>query len=292
MWESIGRLLTTLPLTRSCLRVFWTILTKFFLAQYKALLFSKNCKITNVDHPLDDSIPFDPSWSGVYMDFSPFWFRTQSFLLKDFGKRAIPFVKEFINSIANLYDYATLVYKNNFSTTKRPPSKDKIVRVIHTLDPHLMCIPSLHVMVVVWTYIKLRVTLRALGTEAQYEHELRSLRLRAIEITESILYVKQHSINCIAAALYALNCIDPVLIQEDEILQFIDDLFLSASDIDESALQKIKTYIRELYLSFSVSYKTAKAHDLKAEVKWEQFLLDFLENYNKGAQSTGAESTG
>ena len=64
-------------------------------------------------------------------------------------------MRDFIYTMGDLYAFAAEVYKRNMSTTKRPfyIARPRFF-VIHMLDPHLMCIPSLHVMVVIHTYLQ------------------------------------------------------------------------------------------------------------------------------------------
>jgi hypothetical protein len=246
-----------------------SIFNNFFYLQYRAVLFPKKIKISQVDHPLDNEIPFTPSWVDIYMDFSPFWIRSQAFLAKSFGKTANPYIDDFIHRISELYEFAGTVYKQNLSTTRRPFYLGKPGFVsIHIFDPHLMCIPSLHVMVVILTYTRLRQILDSLGAGEKYAYEIESVRRHAIDITESILYVKQHSINCIAAALYAMTCYDEQLFPVSEARDFVDALFIESGPIPAASRSAIKNHIFNLYTSF-----------LEAKLKsgsWEQPLLDFL----------------
>jgi hypothetical protein len=280
MWASLLKVLSRLSMWAPGFGTVFVILDKFFLLQHKAVLFPKRYVVTQVDHPYDALIPFNPAWDKIYMDFSPFWVRTQAFLLDRFGKTALPSAIDFVNSIGKLYCFSSTVYKQNFSTTNRPAYyKSAFFKIIHAVDPHLMCIPSLHVIVVVWTYIKMRLIMRDLGAEADYEHELQELRTHAIAITESVLYVKQHSINCISAALYTLSCWDPVHCGMEESVSFIDDLFLKPDGIAPQECKKIKAYIKKLYLSFLEAYNAEK---------WEAPLLDFLKNYQTKLDETMA----
>jgi hypothetical protein len=246
--------------------------------QYKAALFPKKARISQVDHPLDEEIPFTPSWVNVYMDFSPFWVRTQAFLAKTFGKAAYPHIDSFIRGIGELYAFASVVYSRNFSTTRRPVYIGKPGFIsIHMFDPHLMCIPSLHVMVVVMTYTRLWQVLEILDSKKEFASELQSIRRHALDITESILYVKQHSINCIAAALYAMTRFDGQLFPESEARDFVNSLFIENGPVSESARQAIKKHITGLYDSFIVAGENSE--------NWEQPLLDFLASYAGEASS-------
>lgn len=258
------------PFKRTCIGTIKSIFYNFFYLQYMGAL-SKKTKVSWVDHPLDEEIPFMPSFVGVYMDFLPFAVRTQAFLAESFGKPADPYIKSFIHIIGELYARAAVVYKRGFSTTHRPLCLRKAAFVsIRIFDPHLMCIPSLHVMVVTLTYRKMCQILKCLGAEKEYGGELESVRRHAIEIIESILYIKQHSINCIAAGLYAMTCFDEQLFPASEARDFVGALFLNGGPVSDSSSAAIKTHIMNLYQNFL---------DARPEHgNWEQPLLDFLEN--------------
>jgi hypothetical protein len=266
-WRAVLALLSR-PLWNTYIFTIKSILYNFFYLQYKAVLFPRRVKITRVEHRLDGEIPFTPSWIGVYMDFSPFWIRSQAFLAATFGKAADPHIAGFVRCIGELYAFAAGVYRRNFSTTSRPFYLGKPGFVsIHLFDPHLMCIPSLHVMVVILTYTRIRQILSALGVEKEYAGEIEAARARALDITESILYVKQHSINCIAAALYAMTRYDAALFSADEAHDFAGRLFLSGP-ISDAARTAIKKHILDLYHSFLDAGARSE--------NWEQPLLDFL----------------
>jgi hypothetical protein len=282
-WSSVLRL-SIKPLWKSYFSAIKSIICNFFYLQYKTVLFPKKARISQADHPLDEEIPFTPSWIKIYMDFSPFWIRTQAFLADAFGRTANPYIAGFVRGIGELYAFAVVVYKQNFSTTRRPFYIGKPGFVaIHIFDPHLMCIPSLHVMVVIMTYTKLRQILGVLDVENEYVDEVEDVRQRALDITESILYVKQHSINCIAAALYAMTCFNQHLFPVSEAHNFVSCLFVNnKSTVTELSCASIKKHILNLYHDF-----------LDARMKcenWEQPLLDFLAN--AGMRNQGQADSG
>ncbi|GHV22166.1 hypothetical protein FACS189494_08620 [Spirochaetia bacterium] len=270
--SSMIRIIFTPALSKAAFKTLGSILYNFFFIQHRASLNRKRIKITNVDHELDFLIPFTPSWINIYMDFSPLWIRAQAFLIKAFGKIAYPEINNFIDGIGNIYARAASVYKENFSTTTRPNCKINIgFRTIHTFDPHLMCIPSLHVMVVVFTYIKMCSILRRLNAESEYKEQLKGLRLQAIAITESILFIKQHSVNCIAASLYALTYLEESGFTVQEMEDFVQSMFAKESTIHCDIIKQIKAYILSLYHSF--------LEEEKKTLDWRQPLLDFLRGY-------------
>jgi hypothetical protein len=252
---------------------FKSIFRNFFFLQYKAALLPGRVPVTSVDHPLDAKIPFIPRWVDIYLDFIAFWLRSLGFLLNRYGRRALDTVKDFICSMDRLYGFSAVVYAQNFSTTERPwyIARPRFL-LIHLTDPHLMCIPSLHVMVVIRTYTKFREMVRNLGDEAAMGSEIEELRRGAVRITEAILHVKQHSVNCVAAAMYAMTRFDPPLFPRLEAEDFASRLFRSSESILPGDAAVIRNHIIDLYRSFlDDAQKTPDA-------PWEGPLLRFLQS--------------
>ena len=247
----------------------WTatgsIFKNFFFLQYKAALL-RRYPVSQVDHPLDEKIPFRPEKVEIYAEFLHFFVRALAFLHRRFGDRARGEVKSTLESIGVLYEKAAEVYIRNFSTTRRPRYLRRFkFLVIHAFDPHLMCIPSLHVMVVIRAYTCFRDILSMLGEKDGCAAQIEELRRGALAITEAVLYIKQHSINCISAAMYAMSRFDHNFPLE-EAEAFAQDLFINADDISREDAETIRKHIIGLYRRF-----------LDQESKtWETPLLDFL----------------
>jgi hypothetical protein len=292
-WEPLGftciRTLANRRLRKAARRCIASILRNFFFLQYRAALFPGRIPVSRVDHPLDERIPFTPRRIAVYLDFTAFWVRVVGFLLKTYGRRAEAAVLDFIESMGRLYTFAAEVYRKNLSTTRRPfyIGRPRFA-VIHAMDPHLMCIPSLHVMVVIRTYTKLREILLVLGEADTNASLIERVRRGALDITEAVLYVKQHSVNCISAAMYAMTRFDAELFQDEEASLFTDGLFIQpdalgvcrASHVkpqkihtcnrllDAGNAGKIREYILSLYRRFADQGRGASS--------WEEPLLAFL----------------
>lgn len=274
------------------IRCLAAIFGNFFFRQYRAALLPGRVPVTRVDHPLDSKIPFVPGWVTIYLDFVSFWTRMISFLLHWYKRKAVCEVREFISSMGKLYIFAGEVYRNNFSTTDRPfyIARPRFF-LIHLVDPHLMCIPSLHVMVVIRTWTKFAAILRSLGDAERFAPQIEEMKQGALAITQAILFVKQHSVNCIAAALYAMTCYDPALFPPEDAEAFAALLFEPPPCADGLAYAKhanarvrpsasprtrlspvdageIKTHIINLYRHFLDGQVNAQA--------WYDPLLDFL----------------
>jgi len=258
------------------------IIANFFILQFKARLFPQKIKVTNVECTLDEKIPFRPEFVKTYLDFAPLWIRMLGFLLKEAGTSAIPYVKDFILSIANIYKNAAEIYKKNMSTTNRPHYRKRLrFIIIHALDPHLLCVPSLHIMVLVNTYIKFnsyvkhlsfaakeaKGTKEAKGDNGKIEKVMEDIFVKAVKITESVLYIKQHSINCIAAALYVMTIFEPELFPQAQAAFFVNALFNNPKIISSVDAAELRVHILKLYKTFLD----------KSSVGWETPIFNFLE---------------
>ncbi|MDR3249330.1 MAG: hypothetical protein LBT39_11160 [Treponema sp.] len=267
------------PHARKCLA---SIFYNFFFCQYRSALLKK-LPISRVDHELDARIPFTPAWDKIYMDFTPFWIRLVGFLLGEFGKKAWPAVIHIFDSVAVLYDFAGEIYGKNLSTTTRPfHIKGFRFFLMHACDPHLMCIPSLHVMVMIRAYTQFAKIMKSLVDDGSYESLVAEIRRGARDITEAILYVKQHSVNCVAASMYAMTRFDPELFPPEEAEDFAARLFTTggaepASPADSLPRMNSETadlareYILGLYRIF-----LSQGAAVPEREQWAKPLLDFL----------------
>ncbi|MDR2663697.1 MAG: hypothetical protein LBC31_11945 [Treponema sp.] len=222
---TILRILTHPLLLIRGLRCILIIVNNFFLFQFRAALFPGRIPVSRAEHVLDERIPFNPRFVRIYLDFVSFWIRAAEFLCVRYGKRGVALAADFIDSIAELYTAAMGIYAKNLSTTGRPRCGEFRFRIIHLFDPHLMCIPSLHVMIVIRTYTKLRGYVRSMGEEEALRPLTEKIFRGALVITEAVLYIKQHSINCIAAALYCMNRLDPEGFSTADAEDFVYGLF-------------------------------------------------------------------
>jgi hypothetical protein len=256
------------------LRCIASIFRNFFFLQYKAVLFPGRVPVTSVDHPLDDRVPFIPRWVDIYLDFVSFWIRILGFLLARFGRRALASARDFLDAMDRLYRFSAEVYAKNMSTTRRPYyiARPRFF-LIHLTDPHLMCIPSLHVMVMILSYTRFQDMLRVLGAGESLEEQVDEVNAGAALITEAILYVKQHSVNCVPAAMYAMSRFDPALFPRQEAERFVSRLFarpgtLPGIPAGDGAL--IRNHIIALYRRFMDESQASRD-------PWEAPLLRFLQ---------------
>ena len=266
------RILVSSHLRITALRCIASIFRNFFFSQYRAAFFPGLIPVTKVDHPLDSKIPFRPGKVNVYLDFVSMWIRSLGFLLGHYDRRILEPVRNFIENIDKVYAWAAEVYRKNLSTTDRPfyVGSPRFF-LIHAVDPHLMCIPSLHVMVVIRAYTHFAEIIKTLGDEGRFASQTEELRRDALAITEAILYVKQHSVNCISAAMYAMTMFEPGLFPPDEAERFVSDLFPGKEIPDETDRIEIRGHIISLYHSFLTQGK--------AGGNWKEPLLAFLKTH-------------
>lgn len=266
---SVFKLLQYKKIRKAGLFCAGTALRDFFGLQYKQQLLPGKAPVYAVDHPLDEEIPFIPEKVDIYLDFVYFWIRAAAFLMETYGTAAETAVADFVEAMGRLYSYAAEVYRQGFSTTRRPRYFKKFrFIIIHTFDPHLMCIPSLHVMVVCRAYTNFKAIAEKLGVQEELQPYIDELKRGAQAITESILYVKQHSVNCIPAAYYALSTFDPSQFSPEAMEAFSQDLFTDTAHIQPKTREAILNHIRKLYYDFMEQSKTAQ--------EWFSVLADFL----------------
>lgn len=84
-------------------------------------------------------------------------------------------------------------------------------------------------------------------TQQESEQWNSELYAQAVAIGETVLYVKQHSVNCIPAALYMLTKITPELFTPQMAVNFINDLFKNSTDITDADKKEINSYIQFMF---------------------------------------------
>jgi len=253
----------------TALRCVASIFRHFFFLQYRAALLPGRIPVSKVDHPLDSRIPFLPGKVNIYLDFVAFWVRPLGFLLRSCSRGILELVRNFLESMGDLYAWAAEVYGKNLSTTERPfyIARPRFL-LIHALDPHLMCIPSLHVMVVIRTYTLFREIVKSIGEGERFTPQAEELRLGALAITEAVLYIKQHSVNCISAAMYAMTRFDPALFPLAEAERFVAGIFADTKNPGKADGDEIRGHILSLYRRF---LSLGESCD-----EWTEPLLDFF----------------
>ncbi|MBO4546736.1 MAG: hypothetical protein J5700_04070, partial [Treponema sp.] len=171
------------------------------------------------------------------------------------------------------------VYRFRLSTTDRPHYKRRIYFAgVHLLDPHYLCVPSLHITIVCLTYSFFRKVFEEEGYASQEKEAWnKELYEGAVRIAETVLYVKQHSVNCIAAALYMTATIYPDLFSEKDALDFLDSMFKTRKDIPADDRDQVVQYMKGLFLQFRNEAKNAS--------DWTEPVKNWLIKMEKSADN-------
>ncbi len=245
-----------------------TVSRDFFLLQFLRKFKFIKIPIVHVDNPLDDKVPFNTRCIGDYLGFVNYWIRPLGLLVATIGrKKAVPHLADFYRCIKKAYKSAAQIYRYRLSTTNRPHYKRRIYFAgVHMLDPHYLCVPSLHIAVVCLAFSFMRKVFEQESYSAQ-EKELwnKELYAGAVKIAETVLYVKQHSVNCIPAALYMTTRIFPSFFFEEDAQNFLDSMFQTRKDLPSKDREQIVQYMKNLYAQFLNEGKAAE--DWAAPVK-------------------------
>lgn len=244
---------TDFDLTLAAISFLKTVFFDFFVVQFSRKFGLSKTPIARVDNELDNKIPFTPSKVGIYLDFSGFWIRPLSMLVKKLGrKEAKPYVYDFLRKITKAYSTAGHVYQTCLTTTNRPHYKKNFYfQMIHIFDPHYMCVPSLHITVValVWNFYKDAFKKIKLISEEEKKLFIDEIYSGTIQIAESVLYIKQHSVNCIPAALYMMSRIMHPYFNANDAIKFLHDMF-KGTDIPQEDQKEIKDYMEFIFERF------------------------------------------
>ncbi len=230
-------------------RYFVTVMRDFFFLQFSVKFNLRKIPVINVDHPLDRTVPFTPSMVHIYLDFVAFWIRPLGYLGKRFNRKVQQeYTARFLELVNRCYQDAAAVYRFRMTTTNRPAYYRGKFAIIHLFDPHYLCVPSLHVIIVVLAYTFYRKAFFELSLPDTEANELnKELVDGAISITETVLYIKQHSVNCIPAALYAMSRITPTEVTPTEVVSFINRLFATSDLVSEANVKKIREHILDMF---------------------------------------------
>ena len=239
----------SIPATFAYLR---SVVCNFFVLQFLVKWGIKKIPVVRVDHPLDQTIPFLPHKVGIYMHFINFWIEPLSMLICRYGAhKAMPFCAEWLRAITRAYDEAARMYRFRMSTMTRPAYHKGQFFTIHLLDPHLLCVPSLHIAIVVLCFSFYRHFFeREQFSEAEKQQWNAELYAGAVAIAESVLYVKQHSVNCVPAALYMMSRLFPDLFTPIDAVAFIDALFQQPEGMSGEQARTVREHILDMYERF------------------------------------------
>ncbi|MGP1587169.1 MAG: hypothetical protein ACTTHG_02360 [Treponemataceae bacterium] len=262
-----------------------TALTKFFAPQFFVKSGWKRIPVKNVDHELDGTVPFTPLRVKIYLKFITLIGAPVNFLFKRFDKKtAIDYSTQVMNLLEKCYNKSYDIYGFSMTTTDRPMTKvpKKVAanfKTIRKSDPHYMCVPSLHIEIVILAYAFFRKAFSEqflCGNLTQKEKDFYTKEIYdfAILIAETVLYVKQHSVNCIPAAIYVMRKIAPEIFTLQDAYDFIENLFQKETefeDVSKEDANKIRIHIRQLFDKFIQEEKTSQ--------NWEDPIKRWIVEY-------------
>jgi hypothetical protein len=255
---------------------------EFFVPQFATLLLPRRRRIAVIGHSLDDTIPFVPHLIRRYLGYVAFCLKTFLCLHRSFGAKAVAHIAEMMDGIVLLYRASGRIYRRCQSTTayRRPASLDPYFLLIQHVDPHLHCIPSLHVLTVCYLYHQTRKVMDKLacgkhrGTEA-----ISQTYLQALRITEAALLVKQHSLADIAPTLFLLSHLFPDY-GPSEVERFVLGLFSESPRVEP----KQRILIRKAVL---LGYREMLAGERRLPAaEPTELILRFLKGSLRGAGKT------
>jgi len=259
----------------------FTILKDFFILQHLQKFHITKRRVINVDTAIDEKIPFVPQKIFVYLSFVSFFVRPIDMLKHNLGlKKAAPYLCVYLKFLTSVYRNAASIYRYTMTTTSRPRYlKTHKFRTIHFFDPHLLCVPSIHVAISAGLYAWFRQFFKTgLFSNEEAEAYLNEIKKQALAIVESVLFVKQHSVNCIPLALYMLtSTMNKSFFSAQDAIDFIDSLFIDSTEIDQATRKEIIEYFYYMYDRALLESKYSSDWRLCIQ----HWLEDFAKEQNK-----------
>lgn len=229
----------------------FTILKDFFILQFLQKFHITKRRVINVDTDIDDKIPFVPQRIFAYLSLVSFFVKPMDMLKRQLGlKKASSYLCLFLKFLTNIYQDASSIYRYSMTTTARPRYfKTHKFRTIHFFDPHLLCVPSIHVAISAGILAWFRQFFKVgLFTEEESKLYLEEINNQAVAIVESVLFVKQHSVNCVPLALYMLTAtMSKSFFAPEDAISFIDSLFVNSKEITEETRKEIIDHFYYMY---------------------------------------------
>ncbi len=267
-------------IVRRWLGLIWNAVHHFFLPQYLSLLWPRHRLVATLAHPLDREIPFRPRAVVTYLGYITFCFKTLRWFYDRIGQAALPDIRRSMDDVFLLYQEAGAIYRRCQSTTstRAPLPNHPYFALIYLLDPHLACIPSLHILLICHNDLGAGRILRRHGLRGGEAERLQeAVREEAVRIIEAMLVVKQHSLVDVAPSLFLLTALFPDDYRRGEVADFVSRLFRSWR-IDES----IKARMRAVLLSAFDEFVTG--WEARGRSGHREQILEFLKGYTPGGR--------
>jgi hypothetical protein len=236
-------------LRRRGLEVLKEAVWMFFLPQFESLLRPGVRPVAVVSHPLDERLPFDPGLFQRYLSYFTLWLKTLGCLYRIYGSAVLGDVERTMHDVCRMYRASGSVYRRCQSTTtsRRATPGNPYFLLISLFDPHLHCIPSLHVLTICYNYHNARKIVEKHGGSGGRGWRVAAQAYSwALRITESVLLVKQHSVVDIGPSLYLLSRLFPDY-DEGEIGCFVSGLFSDTPGVERRTADRVRAEILESY---------------------------------------------
>lgn len=282
VWRSIGLIVSRWSLLCRGVTVLKAAVTEFFIPQFVTRLVPGIRPIAELQHPLDSSIPFVPDQIRRYLGYLTVWLKTLQYLHRTFGNPALPAIERMMRGVTRLYFACGSVYRRCQSTTtsRRTRPFDPWFLTIQLFDPHLHCIPSLHVLTICYNYHQAARASASLGRgDASGSSAAAKTYRSALRITESVLLVKQHSLLDIGPSLFLLSRMFPDY-DDEQIRRFVSDLFADSRLVDVRTAGRLREAILDSYrdmLDLERLYAQAQPADL---------IVEFLKGYLRSTRES------
>ena len=259
-------------------KLIFIVLRDFFFLQLNQKFHITKRPVINVDTEIDKKIPFSPEHVKTYISFIDYFIRPVDMIEKRLGyKYSSQYVCLYLKFLSTLYKNSASIYRFCMTTTTRPNYlKTQRFRAIHFFDPHLLCVPSLHVAISagVYAWFKQFFQLEIIP-EKDSQMYLEEIRTHAVAIVESVLFVKQHSVNCIPLALYMLtSTMSKSFFSIEDALELIESLFLTTSEISPENRKEIIDYF--IYMYDRALLESKYSADWQSCI--QHWLTDFAKN--------------
>jgi hypothetical protein len=256
----------------------WNAVHHFFIPQYRSALWPRRRRVATLAHPLDREVPFRPREVVTYLGYIAFWFKTLCWFYERIGRAALRDIRRSMDEVLVLYQEAGAIYRRcqSTTTTRAPLPKHPYFAVIYLLDPHLACIPSLHVLLICHNDLGAARILRRHGLRGEEAGRLQeAVRQEAARIIEAVLVVRQHSLVDVAPSLFLLTAFFPAEYGREEVADFVGRLFRGWS-IEESSKARMRALLLSTYDEFVSGW------EVRGRSGHRELILEFLERYTPG----------
>jgi len=225
-----------------------------------------------VDTELENRIIPRSGALNSYLSLIPFFIGSLGFLKQQFGRKVRQDVHLYFRDLKNLFSDAGFVFENAPTRMKYRQSPSVGLKLLHFFDRPRNCFPSLHVILVAYSYLKTKELVSKYSAD-ESAHAKADIFLRqwSLSIIESCLLTKQHGLRDIAGGLATISAKCPEFGQEDikEIISllFSEDSSSFSGDTVYLVKEEIKSVYAELINSINIQkgdYRSALVNYIRS----------------------------